>query len=194
MPEVGDRSAYLPRCPRVEATAASRLDRGNVADFHSLDARPCAASFRHLERALVLEVDLGQRIAGDAEREPIVGLRFVAKLERTIDVGKNAGEDAACGVGRVGTRGGHDRQITDRSEQHGERQRQSCQTGRDGGALAAYRCHGQDGIDVAPQGFEDVTTYPDLTEVLLGRGHGEADIEKILAENFLRVLQAVTGS
>ena len=49
-------------------------------------------------------------------------------------------------------------------------------------------------IRVAPQGLEDVTTYPDLTEVLLGRGHSEADFEKILAENFLRVLQAVTGS
>jgi hypothetical protein len=31
-------------------------------------------------------------------------------------------------------------------------------------------------------------------EVLIGRGHSEADIDKILGENFLRVLQAVTGS
>ncbi len=46
----------------------------------------------------------------------------------------------------------------------------------------------------SPQFDSTVTTYPDLTEVLLGRGHSEADIEKILRENFLRVLQAVTGS
>lgn len=51
-----------------------------------------------------------------------------------------------------------------------------------------------DGIDVAPVGLEDVTTYPDLTEVLIGRGYSDADIEKILGENFLRVLREVTGS
>ena len=51
-----------------------------------------------------------------------------------------------------------------------------------------------DGIDVAPVGLEDVTTYPDLTEVLVQRGLSEGDIEKILGENFLRVLQEVTGS
>ena len=51
-----------------------------------------------------------------------------------------------------------------------------------------------DGIDVAPQGLEDVTTYPDLTDVLIERGYSDEDIEKILGENFLRVLREVTGS
>lgn len=50
-----------------------------------------------------------------------------------------------------------------------------------------------DGIDVAPIGLEDVTTYPDLTNVLLGRDYSDEDIEKILGENFLRVLRDVTG-
>ncbi len=51
-----------------------------------------------------------------------------------------------------------------------------------------------DGIDVAPTGLEDVTQYPDLTEILIERGYSDEDIEKILGENFLRVLRDVTGS
>lgn len=51
-----------------------------------------------------------------------------------------------------------------------------------------------DGIDVAPTGLEDVTQYPDLTEILIERGYRDEDIEKILGENFLRVLRDVTGS
>ena len=51
-----------------------------------------------------------------------------------------------------------------------------------------------DGIDVAPTGLEDVTQYPDLTEILVERGYSDEDIEKILGENFLRVLRDVTGS
>jgi membrane dipeptidase len=51
-----------------------------------------------------------------------------------------------------------------------------------------------DGIDVAPEGLEDVTKYPDLTDALLARGYSETDVEKILGENFLRVLREVTGS
>ena len=51
-----------------------------------------------------------------------------------------------------------------------------------------------DGIDVAPIGLEDVTQYPDLTEILLERGYSDEDVEKILGENFLRVLRDVTGS
>ena len=50
-----------------------------------------------------------------------------------------------------------------------------------------------DGIDVAPRGLEDVTKYPDLTAILLDRGYSEADVEKILGGNFLRVLREVTG-
>ena len=51
-----------------------------------------------------------------------------------------------------------------------------------------------DGIDVAPTGLEDVTQYPDLTEIVVERGYSDEDIEKILGENFLRVLRDVTGS
>lgn len=51
-----------------------------------------------------------------------------------------------------------------------------------------------DGIDVAPEGLEDVTTYPAITEILIERGYSDEDIEKVLGENFLRVLREVTGS
>ncbi len=50
-----------------------------------------------------------------------------------------------------------------------------------------------DGIDVTPQGLEDVTDYPDITQYLQERGLSDEDIHKILGENFLRVLKIVTG-
>ena len=43
-----------------------------------------------------------------------------------------------------------------------------------------------------PDGFDDVTHFPRITEVLVERGYSAGDIEKILGENFLRVLDAVT--
>ena len=39
-----------------------------------------------------------------------------------------------------------------------------------------------------PAGMEDASNFPRLTEGLLRRGYGEADIRKILGENTLRVL------
>jgi membrane dipeptidase len=42
-----------------------------------------------------------------------------------------------------------------------------------------------------PPGLEDVTRLPDLTAELLSRGYGEADMEKILGGNFLRVFTQV---
>lgn len=42
-----------------------------------------------------------------------------------------------------------------------------------------------------PPGLEDVTKLPDLTAELLRRGYGEADLEKILGGNFLRVFEQV---
>jgi membrane dipeptidase len=39
-----------------------------------------------------------------------------------------------------------------------------------------------------PTGMEDASKFPRLTEGLLGRGYGEADIRKILGENTLRVM------
>ena len=50
-----------------------------------------------------------------------------------------------------------------------------------------------DGMDTVPQGLEDVSCYPNITQVLLDRGYPEAEIRKILGENLLRVLREVTG-
>ncbi|MCJ7590991.1 MAG: dipeptidase [Woeseiaceae bacterium] len=49
-----------------------------------------------------------------------------------------------------------------------------------------------DGVgDSLPIGLKDVSAYPGLIEGLLDRGYSEADIQKILGENLLRVWQAV---
>jgi membrane dipeptidase len=49
-----------------------------------------------------------------------------------------------------------------------------------------------DGVgDSLPTGLKDVSEYPNLIEVLLRRGYGEADIRKICGENLLRVWSAV---
>jgi membrane dipeptidase len=47
-----------------------------------------------------------------------------------------------------------------------------------------------DGITSVPQGLEDVSTYPALTEELLRRGYSDADILKINGQNVLRVMRA----
>lgn len=47
-----------------------------------------------------------------------------------------------------------------------------------------------DGINRAPAGLDDVSTFPRLTEELLARGYSEADIHKILGGNLLRVMRA----
>ena len=39
-----------------------------------------------------------------------------------------------------------------------------------------------------PAGMEDASKFPRITEGLLQRGYGEADIRKILGENTLRVM------
>jgi membrane dipeptidase len=49
-----------------------------------------------------------------------------------------------------------------------------------------------DGVgDSLPTGLKDVSEYPNLVEVLLERGYTEADIEKILGANLLRVWEEV---
>ncbi len=49
-----------------------------------------------------------------------------------------------------------------------------------------------DGVgDSLPTGLKDVSTYPNLIAGLLGRGYSEADIEKILSGNLMRVWQQV---
>lgn len=44
-----------------------------------------------------------------------------------------------------------------------------------------------DGINDAPEGFEDVTKYPDLVRELLRQGVGDDDISKVVGRNILRV-------
>ena len=46
-----------------------------------------------------------------------------------------------------------------------------------------------DGVGVLPEGLEDVSTYPVLTQGLLDRGYGEDDILKILGGNAFRALE-----
>jgi membrane dipeptidase len=48
-----------------------------------------------------------------------------------------------------------------------------------------------DGIEDPPEGFEDVSFYPRLTEALLQRGHSEELVRGLLGENFLRFLSRV---
>ncbi len=43
-----------------------------------------------------------------------------------------------------------------------------------------------------PEGFDDVTHFPRVTEGLVGRDYSDEDIRKILGENFLRVFSEVT--
>ena len=50
-----------------------------------------------------------------------------------------------------------------------------------------------DGISGPPKGLEDVSKMPALTAALLKHGYSERDIKKILGENYLRVIRAVTG-
>jgi membrane dipeptidase len=42
-----------------------------------------------------------------------------------------------------------------------------------------------------PIGMEDATKLPKITEALLKKGYSEADVEKILGGNILRVMEAV---
>jgi membrane dipeptidase len=46
-----------------------------------------------------------------------------------------------------------------------------------------------DGIDCAPRGLEDVSQFPALTAELLRRGWTDADVEKVIGLNVLRVMR-----
>jgi membrane dipeptidase len=50
-----------------------------------------------------------------------------------------------------------------------------------------------DGITGPPQGLEDVSKMPTLVAALLKHGYSEGDVKKIMGENYLRVIRAVTG-
>ena len=45
-----------------------------------------------------------------------------------------------------------------------------------------------DGIEVTPEGLEDISMMPKLFEELRGRGYSETDLEKIAGGNFFRIL------
>lgn len=51
-----------------------------------------------------------------------------------------------------------------------------------------------DGIEDTPTGFEDVSKYPRLTEELLRRGHSEAQVRKVLGENFVAFFARVEAA
>lgn len=51
-----------------------------------------------------------------------------------------------------------------------------------------------DGIQDTPIGFEDVSMYPKLSEELLRRGHSEAQVKKVLGENFLAFFARVEAA
>ena len=47
-----------------------------------------------------------------------------------------------------------------------------------------------DGISVAPQHLDDVTSYPIITKALLDRGYSKKEVTKIMGGNIVRVLKA----
>jgi membrane dipeptidase len=48
-----------------------------------------------------------------------------------------------------------------------------------------------DGITCAPEGLDDVSKFPNLTQALLEKGYAEAQIRKIYGQNTLRVMREV---
>ena len=48
-----------------------------------------------------------------------------------------------------------------------------------------------DGVSLLPTQLEDVSSYPYITQGLLNRGYADADVQKILGLNVLRVMRAV---
>jgi membrane dipeptidase len=51
-----------------------------------------------------------------------------------------------------------------------------------------------DGVEDVPEGFEDVSMFPKITEELLRRGHSEEEVRGVLGENFLRFLARVEAT
>jgi membrane dipeptidase len=51
-----------------------------------------------------------------------------------------------------------------------------------------------DGIQDPPVGFEDVSLYPKISEELLRRGHSEAQVKKVLGENFMAFFARVEAT
>jgi membrane dipeptidase len=51
-----------------------------------------------------------------------------------------------------------------------------------------------DGIDCAPVGLDDVSTFPRLTAELLRRGWSDADVKKVIGLNMLRVMRGAEAA
>ncbi len=51
-----------------------------------------------------------------------------------------------------------------------------------------------DGIDIEPEGLEDVTGYPNISAEMFRRGWHETDLRKVLGNNILRVMQHVEAA
>jgi len=51
-----------------------------------------------------------------------------------------------------------------------------------------------DGVEDVPDGLEDVSKLPKVTEELLRRGHSEEEVRGVLGENFLRYLTRVEAT
>ena len=51
-----------------------------------------------------------------------------------------------------------------------------------------------DGIDVTPDGMDDISGFPLLFEELKSRGYRETDLCKIASENFFNVLSCSDSS
>jgi membrane dipeptidase len=50
-----------------------------------------------------------------------------------------------------------------------------------------------DGIDITPEGLENVSKFPNLTKALYEEGYTADEITKILGTNALRVFKSVCG-
>ena len=48
-----------------------------------------------------------------------------------------------------------------------------------------------DGVDLLPEGMEDISKLPSITYELLKRGYSEKDVKKVLGENFMRAFAEV---
>jgi membrane dipeptidase len=46
-----------------------------------------------------------------------------------------------------------------------------------------------DGVSALPEGMEDVTRLPRIAQALLDRGYSDADVQKMLGGNMLRVME-----
>jgi membrane dipeptidase len=51
-----------------------------------------------------------------------------------------------------------------------------------------------DGVKSVPQGMEDISKLPAITEALLMRGHAEATVRNVLGMNNVRLLRDVIGA